>query len=559
MIDITKLVETPYPGYEILIGTGEYSPDNPNLYSDTSFFDFKVIDKMNQIPQCNVTFHSVKQADLESKMIRVYLDGEKIFSGFIPKAVQSYKSLDTVCEALGLAEEMHKRTITKQKDFKYKPTSSIINDCLLFDNWAYDIDSTPDYILNYRVEKGNYLMHINYLSVINFWEWWITEEDSPISRTIHVKAHRGNLTPSVTFTLETNAAEGSITKSKETVKNFISVTGASSQASNLSAISAGFFDMGDKDNPTEMGHVIGSESCLAELFNSTDWKMHLENVSGYYDSGKVQIDDEQIEYVAIAGDYLFLIRPPAGEELLTWAPTSAQLSGMPAHLSHQPGQPVLNISLLRAYVPPTIKNTVWIGEELIKCGSIDYWGLHDLQRGYPFKGEPTDAYAHGDGTKIFNGDYSPTEPSTNSSIALYSKIEQRAQAIGAMDRDALDKYASSILLSLFRNKDYGSFIVPLDQLKGLVVGDVFYLVEYGKTERVQHRCTGIEYGLQTAIINFGLNEEGILQQFDDIGKTTDVTFAKPDKAGTTSINMVSPDSKSVKVKINGVGQWVKVT
>jgi hypothetical protein len=133
----------------------------------------------------------------------------------------------------------------------------------------------------------------------------------------------------------------------------------------------------------------------------------------------------------------------------------------------------------------------------------------------------------------------------------------RTTAIGAVDRDGLDKCGSSILRSLQTAVSFGSHFIALDELQGLEVGDYFFLQEYGETKKTTKRCTGIVFSAVTAEIIFGLNEEWITQQFDDISKIEDTTYARDDKSDTTEVIEVSDDDSSVKIQnADGTYSWV---
>jgi hypothetical protein len=564
----TETTET-YPKWTVLLGIGGTIPagDPPTSvwYEDTDFSDIQITDKINQIPIATLTFHDKTAEDLKDQNIRIYLDGKKKFSGVIRTANDVRLTSKVEIEARGLADYPHKKVIENIIDIKNTLSSKILEDYLTYPGWTFDIenDNNTDYKIDYRIEKGNYLMHIVAIAALNYWDWWCEGVDSETgmeTRKVCMRDQRGNQTPSVTFKLEETAYDATITTDKEKVKNSIVIAGSSSAASNLSTTATGFWAMEAEDEEEEedktyqaFGYLIGSESVLAEPLKVDDQKIVLVDGSGYESSGTVLIEETEFVYTGKDED-------DEDGNTLTLAEKSVT--------AHDPQTPVLIQSLLRAYVPAALKTksdesinlTFWLGNELVTCEEIDYWGLKNLTRGVTYDGSATPIYAHKKGTRIYSGEYSPSNPHANSSITKNSRQDMRTTAIGVVDRDGLDKYGSSILQSLQVAVSFGSHYIALDELSGLEVGDCFFVQEYGETTTETRRCTGIVFSETSAEIIFGLNEEWITQQFDDISKIEDSTYAKDDKSDTTEVIAVSDDDRSVQIENDdGTYSWIPLT
>lgn len=618
---IDSITSDDYPAWTVLLGIGYYDEDN--LLDESEFYDLVIEDKANSISTASLIFVNKDEDDLLDKGIRIYLDGKKKFSGYIKKCSKAYLSNEVSCNCLGLATKIQDESITEKVDLRNIKSSDIIKDHLQPTGFTIEFDEKigNDFVLNYRLESGNYLQHINNICVLNYWEWWIEETDSSTAlatRKLMIATLRGVETPKISFSLEESAYEAIIEKDKEKLKNAILVNGSSSQASNTSSTAAGFFKMGTSATPTAMGSVIGSESYLARSapsdgtsvtittstlkdsatvgdtsltlnsvtkypgvgtiqiddevleyssksnstgilnLTSTVTKAHgsgstvylvlsLEDVSGYQNTGTVQIDDEKIEYIA----------KNTNANTLTLSKTLSA--------SHEPDSPVLLISLMRAYVPESVSGAgkVWVGNELIEYSTIDYWGLHDLTRGAKYNDKETPVYAHGDGTRIFKGTDSLTSPDTGSSIGTYGQSDSRVSNIGSADRDGLDKYGVSVLLNSMKYEQFGSINTTVDEIsppkETIEIGDEFYLKEYGSTEKVMRRCMGLKYSGDVVTVTFGLNEEYILNQFDSVNKIDAATYVKQDLDNSKTIHEVSADSSAVKVQLaDGTYKWATV-
>ena len=547
-IDIQGIIDSitsdDYPAWTVLLGVGAYNKSN--LLDESEFYDLVIDDKSNSIPTATIVFVNKTEDDLQDVAIRCYLDGEKKFTGKIKKCSKAYMTNQVSCTCLGIAAEIQDEFIKEKQDIRNTKSSEIIQTYLVPTGWTVVINTSEnDFIVNYRLESGNFLQHINNICVQNYWEWWVEETDSLTTistRKLKIASWRGIETPQATFTLEKSAYEAIIEKDKEKLKNTVLVSGSSSQASNTSTTAAGFFTMGDENTATAMGYVIGSESYLAEPVVIGDTIITLEDVSGYQDTGTIQIDDEQLDYTA---------RDATGNTLTIEAATVA----------HDPDTPVLMISLMRAYVPASVTGSgkVWIGNELLSYGSADSTGLHNLTRGEEYDGEETPAYAHGDGTKIFNGNNSLSAPADDSSIGTWGQADSRVSQIGSTDRDGLDKYGTSILLNSMKYEQFGSFNSTVDELNGLEIGDEFYLQEYGSDDKVMRRCMGLKFSGDILTITFGLNEDYILQQFDSVNKIDSSTYVKQDLNKDTEIKEVSSDRKSVKIEQeDGTYKWLAI-
>lgn len=543
---IDAITSDDFPGWTVLLGIGAYSEDN--LLDETVFYELAIDEKSNSIPTATLTFVDKTEEDLQDRGIRIYLDGVKKFTGKIKKCSKAYRTNQVFCECIGIVTEFQDCNITELQDLRNKKSSVIIQTYLKPTNWTIEINTdSNDYILNYRLESGNFLQHINEICILNYWEWWVEEGDSETgisTRKLMIASRRGIETPAVTLSLESSAYDAIIDKDKDKLKNAVLVSGSSSQASNMSTTASGFFAMGDEETPSAMGYLIGSESYLTNPVIIGDTELVLEDVSGYQDSGIVQIDDEEITYSA--------------RNIITNTLTIAA-----ATTAHEPDTPVLIISLMRAYVPVSVQNSVkklWIGNELVQYGSVDYWGIHDLTRGCTYEDSETPAYAHGDGTKIFSGENSLSVPAEESSIGTWGQKDSRVSNIGSTDRDGLDKYGTSILLNSQRYEQFGSFICVINELSTLVVGDAFYLQEYGTETKTIRRIMGLKFAGDIVTITFGLNEDYILTQFDSLQKIGNSTYVKQDLNDETNAIEVSADKKSVKIQQqDGSYKWVPVS
>lgn len=560
---IAAIVSDEFPAWTVLLGYGAYNVNN--LLDESEFYDLKIEAKMNTIPTASLIFVNKKEDDLQDIQIRIYLDGVKKFAGYIRKCSDAYRSTEVAVECLGLEFDIQKKNVTKIKDFRFVKTSEIISKWLNPNvievdgetswleedmgtsptGWRLNIDdSVNDFVINYRLESGNFLQHINTLCVKNYWEWWTEEKDSEsglAKRYFYIAPYRGKESPSVTFSIEKTAYNAIIDKNKEKLKNAVLVSGSSSQMSNTSTTASGFFDMGDEETPTAMGYVIGNESYLSKPAYIGDTEIHLEDVSGYTTPGeyRIQIGEDGPYYVydEVVDD--------GDEKKLVF------IDGVKLTAAYPPGTPILMIDLLRAYVPASVTNwdnKVWIGNECIEYESVSTWGLEKLTRGVKPDGiHPTPQYAHGDGTKIFSGANSLTNPDTNSSIASYGQVDSRISNVGSADRDGLDKYGTSVLLTSQKYEQFGTFIVSVDKLSTVVIGDAFYLKEYGSDTQILRRCMGLNFDGDIVTITFGLNEDYILNQFESVTRIDNATYVKQDLNAEYDVVEVSDDGKSVKI------------
>ncbi len=544
---INAIVSDDFPEYTVLLGIGPYVEEN--LLDETKFYDVQIEDKMNAIQTAKITFLNKTEDDLQDVEIRIYLDGKKKFAGYIKKCSATTQTNELTCDCIGLADYITRYVIKDISDnYDIKSVQLIANE-LSIPGWTIDIDGAcNNFPLNYRLEKGNKLQHLNNLCILNYWEWYVDDVDSETglsTRYLRIKPHRGLESPSQTFYLESSAYNAILDKDKDKLKNVVLTSGSSSQASNLATTAMGFFPMGDEETPTEMGYVIGSESWLREPVMVGATELKLESVSGYPTPGtyKVQIDSERVEYDEVDLD---------NRKLILTDPTT---------MGHEPGAAVLNISLLRAYLPPTFSGSqsVWIGNERIYFTSMDYWGLHDIERGKLYLGEATPKYPHGEGTKIFSGSHLPDDPATTSSVGTWGRSDSRVSDIGSIDRDGLDKYGTAILLNSQKYEPFGTFNCTVEELKTLVVGDAFYIQEKGSDEKVLRRCTGLYYDDDIVTIAFGMNENYILNQFDNVERIDNNTYVKQDLDESTEVDGVSADGKSVRIKLaDGTTKWVPV-
>jgi hypothetical protein len=619
MIDIqaaiAQITSNSFPKWTVLIGIGAYNPSQ--LLDETDFFDLVIEDKMNNIPTATITFTNRTEDTLQDQGIRIYLDGKKKFTGVIKKCSKSYQSNLITCECLGIAFEFQRTNITTQKDIIKKKSSEIITENFTPVNWTIDIDTTSnDFVISHRIESGNYLTHINNICVQNHWEWWVEETDSTstfATRILKIASRRGKESPSKTYTLESSGYNAVIDKDKDKLKNTVLVSGSSSQTSNTNTTAAGFFSLGDSENPTAMGFMIGSEShlvrpvlsdesepiqiinaVLAEPVTIGDETVTTNGTNGFAPVGTIIIGSEILEYSSAAGGVITLISPATAghntgvpviqvlaledvtgyqdtgtvlidDEEITYAgrdlTTNTLFLTNSVAQPHEVGNPVLILSLIRAYVPTSVQNAqnkVWIGNELIQYEYVDYWGLHNVTRGCEYNDQETPAYAHGDGTKIFSGVNSLDNPAGSSSIGYWGQSDCRVNNIGSIDRDGLDKYGTSILLNLQRYEIFGSFQIIVDDLD-LVVGDAFYLKETGTDNQTIVRCMGIKFEGDVVTFYLGQNEEYILTQFDSITKIDNSTYVKQDLDKSSNVVAVSPDETSVKVlKKDGTYEWVTV-
>jgi len=582
---IDAIVSDDFPKYLVLIGIDafvEYQEITPGLtpdeadiirsqnedhgwYTEADFYEIEIEDKMNAIATASLVFTTLTEDELQDEAIRIYVDGEKRFTGTIKKCSKAYRSNEVSCSCLGIETEIQKVTIKEKQDLRNEKSTDIINkylnpnDPTSQDGWLYSAMEEDDvgwglefgtlnndFKLNWRIETGNILQQINGICNQNFWEWWIEEvdRDSLITRKIvHIASRRGLESPGLTFTLESSAYDAVIDKDKDKLKNAVLVTGSSSQASNQSTTASGFFTLGDAETPTAMGYVIGSESYLAQPVIIGAETIYLEDVSSYQTSGTVQIDDEEITYSSV----------DLGTNTMTITAATA---------SHEVDTPVLMLSLMRAYVPESVENDskkVWIGNELIEYDSVDYWGLHDLTRGATYDGSATPSYAHGDGTKIFNGENSLSNPATDSSIGEWGQVDSRISNTGSTDRDGLDKFGTSVLLTSQKYEQFGSFQAVLDDLRTLEIGDAFYLQEYGTGTQVLRRCMGLTLNHDIIIITFGLNEDYILNQFESVNRIDDTTYVKQDLDKSYEVLDISDDESSIKIRLeDGTEKWVTI-
>jgi len=569
---INSITSDDFPEWTVLLGIAPYDADN--LLDESFFYDLEIEEKMNTLPTASLVFVDKTEEDLQDQHIRIYKDGEKRFTGIIKKCSKAYRSNEISCQCLNIAYDLQKITVKGIRDFQEIKSSEIINlwlnpndpENLTQEGW--DKDSETDWILDYdaaiavndfnisyRLESGNYLQHINNICILNYWEWWVEEVDSDSAlakRYLKISSHRGKEFPSQTFKLESSAYDAIIDKDKDKLKNTLLISGGSSQVSNTSTTSAGFFHMGDDETPIAMGYVIGSESILKKPVIIGDEELYLESVSGYVTPGtyKIKIDGEELEYDAVVDG------EEEGEHKLIL------VDDQPATQPHEPGTPVLMISLMRAYIPPSVNNgsrKVWIGNELIQYGSLSYWGLENLTRGCNYNDEPTPVYAHGDGTKIFNGENTLKEPNEKSSIGQWEQCDSRLSVTGPISRDGLDKYGTSVLLASQKYEHFGSFQCSLDEIQTLIIGDAFYLQEYGTNEKVIRRCMGLAFKGDVVVISFGLNEDYILNQFDSLNRIDNSTFTNQDLDDDKTVIEVSPDGKSILyLDGNGNERWVTI-
>lgn len=545
-----------YPVYTILLGIGAYSSSNINLYSNSYFTEPKITDKINTIPAATLTLHNLNSSglpdgcilktvapeDLKDVHIRIYKDGIQIFAGDITASEETYNSGTIKLTAAGNAEKLHQEVISETKDIDATLSSTILKENFTYSTWTWDIDVSNDFVLDWRIETGNFLSHINAICITNFWEWWIEEIDSSSgisSFVVHITSSRGTgVRKYVQF--EDNAFNTSITYDQTKVVNVITVTGASAQSSDLSTQASGFFDLGSDTSGTtaEMGFVIGSESYLTEPLSSDEvGTITVSDASDYPDKGTVMIDDEEIVYTAKTDTTL----------------TGLTRGDSPA--DHSPNAPVLNLTQLAVYLPSSMTGTsFWIGNELVSAMRTPGY-LTSIDRGQ----NNSPKYAHKAGTKIFSGEYSLSNPNTNSSISLYGRADKSISVTGPTNRDTLDKYGVSLLLSSQKFTQFGSYNATLSEMQGVEVGDYLIITEYGSSSSILKRCTGLIYNDDIVEVIFGLNEEWIFNQFDDITKIRDLASTKADKASPTTITGVSDNGKAVKyTDSDGNSKWVKM-
>jgi len=520
-------------------------------YDEGQFYDFKIVDKLNQIPQVTMTFVQASKEAFDKRPIRVYLGDVKIFTGQIIQTKTDYLSPTLYIEARGLVEHLHNAVIKDKTDFKATQSSTIITTKLGYSldgkSWTYSLvgDNLLDLIIDYRMETGNYLMHIANLAVLNRWDWWVTED---ASKNVTVNLGRRKQSPATlpAFDVNTNAFNTDVSLNTDKIKNSITTTGSSSKSSNQKSVIMGIYDLGDGETEAQdYGWVNCNESQLAQAMTAAATEAYLLDVTDYQTvtTRTIQIGDEKITYTGVDLVNKKLTGLTRGANSTTAA-------------VHSPGDDVLMISYFACSPPPRFNTTaMWVGTELMTFSSFTSLNLVDVARGV----NGTPKYAHKKGAVCYSGANNLTTPHPESSVGMYGIHEQRATMVGAQDIDTLDKYGFALLQALQENTRFGSFQVIASGLQGLQPGDYFTLKLYGSTETETHRCTGIEYSQGIVTIYFGLNEEWILQQFDDIGKVQDQAYCKEDKVSSYTVLEKATDGKSVKIQhSDGTYEWVAV-
>jgi hypothetical protein len=554
-----------YPEYIVTTAGVVFYPDE--------YDDVRVTDKMGIVPRLECTLHTTPRRDgdtitaeaLEGQRIRVYKvregSGTQIFSGEITSAKGVSKKYKIVVGASGLAYLAQKRTLTKKTEDQMERTygtsgsslpgtpgllsSEIIKKGLgmnqAFNYPTYDIDGDPDYKIPYRVESGNALQHLAQICAINFWKWWIEETDDETGGiTVHCKQYRGFLKSGIVYEAEVHLIEDELAHDRDKVKTVISASGSSSAASNMASNIHGTFQMATTDTPIIMGHVLANESTLAESVAKNATKIKLRNSSDYLTT---TIDGESLGVVQI------------GDEIIIWTEKDETDSNIlklkyPLLQDHSPDDDVLMVNLLKAYIPAEMsgETSFKIGDEVLTDCTVSPWGLENVTRG-------SDGYCHRNGTKIF-----PPSAGAGSSLSVYGRHDQRVSVIGASDHDVVDKYGISVLLALHDQIDYGYFEIALDDLRDWFdIGDWFYLIPFGETEKKKVQCTGFVYTNATVQIYFGCNDDALLTQFEDLQAVDDVTYCKDDKLREVTVLATSEDEKAVYVKDSADrSRWVRL-
>lgn len=590
------IIGTDYPEYVIRVTKGtEIHEFYPN-----EFDSLTVDNKLNLIPCVTCRLFSIKRHDgmkltvdnLEKSKIRVYKvkdgTGTQIFAGVISEAKKAPKSYQINITGYGYAHCARIQTTTKMKEavseyalqvyeslegletravgarssFFVKYAIGLPEAFAAFGinpaNITYDIEDSPDYRIVYRRETGNSLMHLAQISKINFWDWWIEETENTaddagvetIKITVHTDSERGTFRPDVMYETDVHLITEDTAHDKDKLKNIVQATGGSNATSNLAGYYQGTFAMGDEENPTQMGYVIANESKLAmsvspgatsiTLVDATDYLKTGDGEDAY---GEVQIGTEKIKWVKKD-------ETDANKLVLQ----------SPAVDYHSPGDDVLMLNLLKAYIHPSmlregeVITDFMIGYESVMDAKVTPWGLEKMTR------SSHNGYCHREGTKIFRSVYSLSEAHEDSSIGKYGRQDMRVNAIGASDHDGVDKYGISVLLALQNQIDYGSIEIALDELPDeLEEGDWIYVKPYDSEEKFKVRITGIQYTEEVARLYYGTNDEYINQQFENIGTVEDSTYCRDDKIQEIDIIQVSPDGRSALVKDDAENnKWVRI-
>lgn len=590
------IIGTGYPEFVIRVTKGtEIHEFYPNEYDSLT-----VDNKLNLIPVITCRLFSIKRHDgmkltvenLEKSKIRVYkvIDGtgKQIFAGVISEAKKSPKSYQIDITGYGYAHCARIQTTTKMKEavseyalqvyeslegletravgarssFFVKYAIGLPEAFAAFGissgNITYDIESDPDYRIVYRREAGNSLTHLSQISKINFWDWWVEETDNSVDEagvettkiTVHTSSEKGKFLPNVVYETDVHLITEDTAHDKDKLKNIIQATGGSNATSNIAGYYQGTFAMGDEENPTQMGYVISNESKLAQPVSPGATSITLVDATDYLQTGKgddaygeVQIGDEKLKWVR------------KGEN----DPNKLVLQS-PAVDYHSPGDDVLMLNLLKAYIHPSMLlegeaiTDFMIGYESVMDATVTPWGLEKMTR------SSDNGYCHREGTKIFRSVYSLSSAHEDSSIGKYGRQDMRINAIGASDHDGVDKFGISVLLALQGQIDYGSINIALDELpEEIEEGDYIYVKPYDSEEKFKVRITGIQYTEEVAILYYGTNDEYINQQFENIGTVEDSTYCRDDKIQEIDIIQVSPDGRSALVKDDAENyKWVRI-
>ncbi len=476
----------------------------------------------------------------EGDDITIVLGTRELLTGVVSHVERDESSNAIRIECIEIGTRVRDLQVTTKTLYQEKTTGEILLALIPPNNppdHYWDTDFEVGVKMNYRLELGNYLMHIANLCLLANLDWWITTDAT--LHTIHCRTHRGSLTPGAIWTARLTALNLKRSTSKEDIFNSITAIGSSQEmkgsATTLNA------------NTERITELTGTETNLSANCTAAATKIYGVNITDYVVGDTIQVGTEKMTITA---------KGALGELTVTRA-----VSGTTA-AAHYVGDAVLMITSLAIESVNDLDNDlgipakVWIGSEKIQITGAYGGKILTLTRGV----DGTTPYAHRAGTLVMSADDTNELPEDGSSIKNYGVRGMRQSVIGIADLDGLDKYAGAVMMALKDLLPGGNFQVPLSSFPvAMGLGDTFSLVEYGVSGSTNYRISGLVWdtsGLVT--VEYGHPEEWILANFQDAAKAMQLATQATAPAAQAPIIQSSDDGKMVQVQSPDGLIWIRV-
>lgn len=476
----------------------------------------------------------------EGDDITIVLGSRDLLTGVISHVERDESSNAIRIECIEIGTRVRDLQVTTKTLYQEKTTGEILLALIPANNppdHYWDTDFEVGVKMNYRLELGNYLMHIANLCLLAGLDWWISTENS--LHTIHCRTHRGSLTPGAIWTARLTALNLKRSTSKEDIFNSITAIGSSQEmkgsATTLNA------------NTERITELTGTETNLSANCTAAATKIYGVNITDYVVGNTIQVGTEKMTITA---------KGALGEMTVTRA-----VSGTTA-AAHYVGDAVLMITSLAIESVNDLDHDlgipakVWIGSEKIQITGAYGGKILNLTRGV----DSTTPYAHRAGTLVMSANNTNAAPEDGSSIKNYGVRGMRQSVIGIADLDGLDKYAGAVMMQLKDLLPGGSFQVPLSSFPvAMGLGDTFSLVEYGISGSTNYRIAGLIWDISGLVtVEYGHPEEWILANFQDAAKAMQLATQATAPAAQAPIIQSSDDGKMVQVQSPDGLIWIRV-